>query len=68
LAVNIFLAKPILDSVLFALALAVGLTPSYCPPSSVLHSHGAQEMAKRGVIVRRLTSIELRQHGRAVHG
>ena len=59
LAVNIFLAKPVLDSLLFALALAVGLTPELLPAIiSITLSHGAQQMAKRGVIVRRLTSIE----------
>lgn len=59
LAVNIFLAKPILDSLLFALALAVGLTPELLPAIiSITLAHGAQQMAKRGVIVRRLTSIE----------
>jgi P-type Mg2+ transporter len=59
LAVNVFLAKPILDSLLFTLALAVGLTPELLPAIiSITLSHGAQEMAKRGVIVRRLTSIE----------
>jgi P-type Mg2+ transporter len=59
LAVNIFLAKPFLDSLLFTLALAVGLTPELLPAIiSVTLSHGAQKMAKRGVIVRRLTSIE----------
>ncbi len=59
LAVNIFLAKPFLDSLLFTLALAVGLTPELLPAIiSITLSHGAQKMAKRGVIVRRLTSIE----------
>jgi P-type Mg2+ transporter len=59
LAVNVFLAKPLLDSILFALALAVGLTPELLPAIiSITLSHGAQKMAKRGVIVRRLTSIE----------
>ena len=59
LGVNIFLKKPLLDSILFALALAVGLTPELLPAIiSITLSHGAQEMAKRGVIVRRLTSIE----------
>ena len=59
LAANIFLAKPLLDSLLFSLALAVGLTPELLPAIiSITLSHGAQEMAKRGVIVRRLTSIE----------
>ncbi len=59
LAVNVFLQKPILDSILFALALAVGLTPELLPAIiSITLSHGAQQMAKRGVIVRRMNSIE----------
>jgi Mg2+-importing ATPase len=59
LGVNVFLKKPLLDSILFALALAVGLTPELLPAIiSITLSHGAQEMAKRGVIVRRLKSIE----------
>ena len=59
LAINIFLAKPPIDSLLFALALAVGLTPELLPAIiSITLSHGAQQMAKRGVIVRRLNSIE----------
>jgi Mg2+-importing ATPase len=59
MAVNVFLAKPLLDSLLFTLALAVGLTPELLPAIiSITLSHGAQQMAKRGVIVRRLTSIE----------
>jgi Mg2+-importing ATPase len=59
LAINIFLAKPPIDSLLFALALAVGLTPELLPAIiSITLSHGAQQMAKHGVIVRRLNSIE----------
>ena len=59
LAINIFLAKPPIDSLLFALALAVGLTPELLPAIiSITLSHGAQQMAKRGVIVRRLNAIE----------
>jgi Mg2+-importing ATPase len=59
LAVNIFLAKPPIDSLLFALALAVGLTPELLPAIIIITlSHGAQRMAKRGVIVRRLNAIE----------
>ena len=59
LAVNVFLAKPLLDSLLFSLALAVGLTPELLPAIiSITLAHGAQQMAKRGVIVRRLNSIE----------
>ncbi len=59
LAINIFLAKPPIESLLFALALAVGLTPELLPAIiSITLSHGAQEMAKHGVIVRRLNAIE----------
>jgi Mg2+-importing ATPase len=59
LAINIFLNKPFLDSLLFTLALAVGLTPELLPAIiSITLSHGARQMARRGVIVRRLTSIE----------
>ncbi len=48
-----------MDSLLFALALAVGLTPELLPAIiSITLSHGAQRMAKRGVIVRRLNAIE----------
>ena len=59
LAVNIVRAKPALDSLLFALALAVGLAPELLPAIiSITLAHGAQRMAKHGVIVRRLNAIE----------
>ena len=59
LAINILLAKPPIDSLLFALALAVGLAPELLPAIiSITLAHGSQEMAKRGVIVRRLNAIE----------
>jgi Mg2+-importing ATPase len=59
LAINIFMAKPPIASLLFALALAVGLTPELLPAIiSITLSHGAKRMAKLGVIVRRLDSIE----------
>jgi P-type Mg2+ transporter len=59
LVVNILRAKPALDSLLFALALAVGLTPELLPAIiSITLAHGAQRMAKRGVIVRKLNAIE----------
>lgn len=57
--VNIYLHRPELDSFLFALALAVGLTPELLPAIiSVNLARGAQRMAARRVIVRRLASIE----------
>jgi len=59
LAINIFMSKPPIDSLLFALALAVGLTPELLPAIiGITLSHGAQSMARRGVIVRRLNAIE----------
>lgn len=58
-AVNVFFAKPVVDSLLFAVALAVGLAPELLPAIISLNlSQGAQIMAKEGVIVRRLASIE----------
>lgn len=58
-AVNILLHRPVLDSFLFSLALAVGLTPQLLPAIiSVNLSVGARTMAKQQVIVKRLSSIE----------
>ena len=57
--INIARAQPALDSFLFALALAVGLTPQLLPAIvSVNLSRGAVEMAKKKVIVKRLSAIE----------
>lgn len=59
LAMHVFMSKPPIDSLLFALALAVGLTPELLPAIvSITLSHGANRMAKLGVIVRRLNAIE----------
>ena len=58
-AINILLHKPALDSILFSLALAVGLTPQLLPAIiSINLSVGAKAMAKNQVIVKRLSSIE----------
>jgi len=57
--INILLKRPALDSFLFSLALAVGLTPQLLPAIiSTNLSHGAKMMAKAKVIVKRLSSIE----------
>ena len=57
--INVYLQRPVLDSFLFSLALAVGLTPQLLPAIiSVNLSHGAREMAQNKVIVKRLASIE----------
>lgn len=58
-AINVFLARSVLDSFLFALALAVGLTPQLLPAIiSINLSHGAKKMASLKVVVKRLVSIE----------
>ena len=58
-AINVFFDKPPIDSLLFALALAVGLTPELLPAIiSITLAHGAKRMAARGVLVRRLNAIE----------
>jgi Mg2+-importing ATPase len=58
-AINVFRAKPAIDSLLFAIALAVGIAPELLPAIiSINLSKGAQSMAQRGVIVRQLNAIE----------
>ena len=58
-AINVYLARPVLESMLFSLALAVGLTPQLLPAIiSINLSHGAKRMAQKKVVVKRLASIE----------
>ena len=58
-AINVLLKRPAMDSFLFSLALAVGLTPQLLPAIiSINLAHGAKLMAKSKVIVKRLASIE----------
>lgn len=57
-AINVFLHKPVLDSFLFSLALAVGLTPQLLPVIvSINLARGATRMAHNKVIVKRLSAI-----------
>ncbi|MFA7263813.1 MAG: magnesium-translocating P-type ATPase [Caulobacter sp.] len=59
LIVNQLLGRPFLDSLLFAVALGVGLSPELLPAIiSVTLSAGARRLAAKGVIVRRLDAIE----------
>ncbi|MER8781226.1 magnesium-translocating P-type ATPase [Mesorhizobium sp. M1006] len=56
---NLMLHRPLIQSLLFSLALAVGLTPELLPAViSVTLARGARAMAANGVIVRRLDAIE----------
>jgi Mg2+-importing ATPase len=58
LLINAFFHRPWLESFLFAVALAVGLTPELLPMVvSVTLSRGALRMAANKVIVKRLASI-----------
>ncbi|BBI99964.1 magnesium-translocating P-type ATPase [Ferrigenium kumadai] len=55
---NAFFHRPFLESFLFAIALAVGLTPELLPMVvTVTLSRGALRMAKKQVIVKQLASI-----------
>ncbi len=59
LLVNTWFHKPWLESFLFAVALAVGLTPELLPMVvSVTLSRGALRMAKKHMIVKRLSAIQ----------
>ncbi len=59
LVTNLLLRRPVIDSVLFALAIAVGITPQLLPAvvSSSL-STGSRRLAKLKVLVKRLVCIE----------
>jgi len=58
-AINVYFTRPVLESFLFAMALAVGLTPTLLPAIiSINLAHGAKRMALDKVIVKRLASIE----------
>jgi Mg2+-importing ATPase len=58
LLVNLLFERPLLESFLFALALAVGLTPELLPMVvSVTLARGALRMSGKDVIVKRLSAI-----------
>jgi Mg2+-importing ATPase len=57
--INALFMRDVLQSLLFALALAVGITPELLPMIITVNlSRGAMAMAKKGVIVKRLSSIQ----------
>lgn len=58
-AVNVVMERPAVEALLFAIALAVGISPELLPAIITINlSKGAREMARSGVIVRRLEAIE----------
>ena len=59
LLVNVLFHRNLLDSILFSLALAVGLTPELLPLIITLNlSKGSLKMAKEGVIVKQLSAVQ----------
>lgn len=59
LAMNLFNQKGIIESALFALALAVGMAPELLPAiSTITMSAGAKRMLEKKVIVKKLASIQ----------
>jgi Mg2+-importing ATPase len=59
LAASLAMHRPAFDSLLFAVALAVGLTPEFLPMiTTVTLAQGAARMAREHVIVKRLSAIQ----------
>lgn len=58
LAVNIYFKRPLFDSILFSLAIAIGMAPELLPAiMTFAMSAGAKRMLKKKVIVKKLSSI-----------
>jgi Mg2+-importing ATPase len=59
LIVNLLVEKSILDSALFALALAVGMAPELLPAiTTIAMSSGAKRLMEKQVIVKKLSAIQ----------
>ncbi len=59
LAASLAMHRPAFESLLFAVALAVGLTPEFLPMiTTVTLAQGAARMARENVIVKRLSAIQ----------
>ncbi len=58
-AINLVRGRPVLETALFALAVAVGLTPQLLPALVTLSlARGSRVLAESGVVVKRLVAIE----------
>ena len=58
-AINLILHRPLIDAVLFSLAIAVGITPQLLPAIVTASlAAGTRAMAARGVLVKRLVCVE----------
>jgi Mg2+-importing ATPase len=59
LVINVVLHRPVIDALLFSLAIAVGITPQLLPAVvSTSLAAGARQLARRKVVVKRLVCIE----------
>ena len=57
--INIALSRPLLDALLFSLAIAIGITPQLLPAIvSVSLAAGSRRLARSHVLVKRLVTIE----------
>ena len=57
--INVAFSRPILEALLFSLAIAIGITPQLLPVIvSVSLSTGSRRLAERRVLVKRLVTIE----------
>ncbi len=57
--INVALHRPLIDALLFSLAIAIGLTPQLLPAIvTVSLSTGSRRLARKKVLVKRLVSIE----------
>jgi Mg2+-importing ATPase len=57
--INVAFSRPIIDALLFSLAIAIGITPQLLPAIvSVSLAAGSRELGRRKVLVKRLVTIE----------
>ena len=58
-AINVAFDRPLIDALLFSLAIAIGITPQLLPAIvSVSLSSGSRALARKRVLVKRLVTIE----------
>jgi P-type Mg2+ transporter len=58
-AINVTFSRPLIDALLFSLAIAIGITPQLLPAIvSVSLSSGSRALARKRVLVKRLVTIE----------
>lgn len=57
--INVAFSRPLIEALLFSLAIAIGITPQLLPAIvSVSLSTGSRELARKKVLVKRLVTIE----------